>query len=407
MVSSEVVVVDQDPMLLEAMEILLSSLKQLLVTCLQEGTVLEEDDLHAIQVNIQKIYEEIRSQSANADDQEENAEVMDEDLVPPIILLIDKLTTFQRLINSSNTSSRSSESSSSAIQRAVIQEHRVEEGIQSKQLEIAQILTLTEKFESTIAQLKQEIDVLERDKSSLMQRQATKATNSAASNSAHATSDDLKIKKELKEKSKMLEDKLKELRTKESEYSRVIQQKETLSKEADALRKDLETSVKKRGELLRKMKEEGSSHLAEKTRLQHAEVQSKRRELQAQHQLQELKNQFQSKERVLRGQLESKDRENKQLKELIDKQAKVKSMRAATQAGGANSNNNQAIAQASNSNQVLGGMAEVGQSRMNELRLWLNQEIDSQANRALLHDEIQRQVRYHRTSQPYYTISSR
>jgi len=49
--------------------------------------------------------------------------------------------------------------------------------------------------------------------------------------------DEVKIKKELKEKSRLLEEKLKELRVKETEYSRVIQQKEVLSKEADVLKK--------------------------------------------------------------------------------------------------------------------------------------------------------------------------
>ena len=41
----------------------------------------------------------------------------------------------------------------------------------------------------------------------------------------------LEIKKELREKSKILEEKMKELRMKEGEYGKVLQQKERLSKE--------------------------------------------------------------------------------------------------------------------------------------------------------------------------------
>lgn len=54
-----------------------------------------------------------------------------------------------------------------------------------------------------------------------------------------------------------------------------------------------------------------------------AEIHSKKRELQAQANLQDLKNEYLMKEKVWKGQLAAKERESKQLKDLVDKQAKV------------------------------------------------------------------------------------
>ena len=46
-----------------------------------------------------------------------------------------------------------------------------------------------------------------------------------------------KVKKELREKSKILEDKLKELKMKEMQYTTTVAQKEKAMKEVDMLRK--------------------------------------------------------------------------------------------------------------------------------------------------------------------------
>jgi len=67
--------------------------------------------------------------------------------------------------------------------------------------------------------LKAEIGSLERDKQMLLQRQNSSGLT-GKSNSVNAinASEEAKAKKELKEKSRLLEDKLKELRVKEAEY---------------------------------------------------------------------------------------------------------------------------------------------------------------------------------------------
>jgi hypothetical protein len=130
------------------------------------------------------------------------------------------------------------------IERIADDEARVEEDILWKQNEIVKIIALTEKFETTISQLKNEISTLQHDKSSLQQAMTTTSTTSSHGSrldarSSHATGalDETRIKKELKEKSRLLEEKLKELKVKESEYNRVQLQRATFSKEAEILRR--------------------------------------------------------------------------------------------------------------------------------------------------------------------------
>ena len=71
------------------------------------------------------------------------------------------------------------------------------------------------------------------------------------------------------------------------------------------------------------MKDETALYNAERQKLQHLEVNSKRREIKALSSMTDLKIEFELKEKVWRGQLAAKERENKQLQELIDKQSKV------------------------------------------------------------------------------------
>jgi chromosome segregation ATPase len=99
-------------------------------------------------------------------------------------------------------------------------------------------------FHATINSLKDEIATLESEKLRLFKLQkaniagrnattggafGSTASNKNATNASIAAEE--KIKKELREKAKLLEDKLKELKQKELEYSRVMSQKEKAIKE--------------------------------------------------------------------------------------------------------------------------------------------------------------------------------
>ena len=81
--------------------------------------------------------------------------------------------------------------------------------------------------------LESSLSIKSSNSTSFMRPKTNSSLCTTANNSTIAGNEEMsiKIKKELKEKSKIIEDKIRELRSKESEYSRVIQQKDKLVKE--------------------------------------------------------------------------------------------------------------------------------------------------------------------------------
>lgn len=483
--ASSVAISSSNQSLLQAAFVLTVSFKAILVTCLEEGVPLEDDDLEEIKGNISSILTDLAASDTfgtTSNEKENNMNVLNTifeggednnnissssdfslsseslDFLPPIVNLIDRLAALQEYLSKFIDNSPSSNDDECLEEEhgrevdvdvdlgvettltnyeSVMQEYSqkaamTEEGIQLKQQELNKITDITEKFEATISKLKSEINSLQHDKTNLTRLQNSSSSSSsssslskvggstfgqrssvAVSSAAAAAAEDAKafdVKKELREKSKVLEEKLKELKQKENEYVRVLQQKERLSKEAEVLHKELDESKKKRTELMRKMKEDGSCHLAEKQKLQHAEIQSRRRELQAQASLQGLKTEFDMKEKVLKGQLAARERESKQLKLLVEKQAKAKaykeSMKPLLLTAGHHNNVNRSFANNNNNNQ-MGSSAngannnnnnnamlkfEIPNTRMSDLRTWLVQETDAQSLRFILNDEIQRET---------------
>src|SRR5690606_7208082 len=77
-------------------------------------------------------------------------------------------------------------------------------------------------------------------------------TNTTNANSA----EDMRIKQQLREKTKLLEEKMKLLRTKESEFGKIFTQKTHLVKEVEGMKKVVEEHKRKRAELQRKMRDE-------------------------------------------------------------------------------------------------------------------------------------------------------
>lgn len=262
--------------------------------------------------------------------------------------------------------------------------------IQEKDTNVLNIIKIAEQYKATIMALRSEISNLEIEKNSLVLKEAKdKKTDTVASIS------NTKIQKELLEKTKSLELKLKQLRQKEVEYARIYQEKEKARRDAEQLRKELTEALKKRVAASKKMKEESEHHLAEKKKLQQAEMQSRRRELQAQSAVQKLNKEFLNRERVLRGQLEVKEREVKRQKELILKQQKVKAAREAGPSKRFSGLGSVALSVRTESSGLStgnsGGQNEfsVSAQRATALDLWLSQEVNTQAKRNILSEEIE------------------
>ena len=274
------------------------------------------------------------------------------------------------------------------------------QGVVMKEQEIDRMLELTEQFHATIDNLKTEISTLQQDKSRLIKLQEKNIANksvigakgvgfgsghtssfTSGNNAALLLAEENRIKKELREKNKLLDDKLKELRSKEQEYARVLAQKDRAVKDAEVLRKEVEESKKRRAELQKKMADQGTQHNAERARLQQAEMQSKRREISAQTALQRLENELSSKERVWKEQLAAKERESKKMREIAEKQQKVKQHREQY---------------APNKNKipikVNKPFEELSQYRVAELRDWVAAEVESQIVRNTAQEELKKEL---------------
>ena len=129
-------------------------------------------------------------------------------------------------------------------------------------------------YQSSIRALKSEISALENDQEKLQSRQTqnqaqkkplsstTTATNGSnkptvpGGTSNAASAEDMRIKQQLREKTKLLEEKIKLLRTKESEFGKISTQKTRLVGEVESMKKVVEEHKRKRADLQRKMRDE-------------------------------------------------------------------------------------------------------------------------------------------------------
>lgn len=261
--------------------------------------------------------------------------------------------------------------------------------MEEKDTNVLNMVKVAEQYKATIISLRSEISNLESEKTQLALNEAReKKANTPASAVVG------KVQKELLEKTRTLEAKLKQLRQKEVEYARIYQEKERARREAEQLRKELTDALKKRVATAKKLKEESDHHLAEKKKLQHAEMQSRRRELQAQNTVQKLNKEFSNRERVLKGQLQEKEREVKRQKELILKQQKVKAAREAVPAkrfSGMGPNSLGVRTEGVSGVSGCSGSSDYALSTQREaaLDMWLSQEVASQTKRNFLNEDIE------------------
>ena len=124
--------------------------------------------------------------------------------------------------------------------------------MEEKDTNVINMVKVAEQYKATIVSLRSEISNLESEKNQLALKEAREKKASVPASTASS-----KVQKELLEKTRTLEAKLKQLRQKEVEYARIYQEKEKARKEAEQLRKELTDALKKRVAAAKKLKEEG------------------------------------------------------------------------------------------------------------------------------------------------------
>lgn len=203
------------------------------------------------------------------------------------------------------------------------------------------------------------------------------------------------IKKQLFEKSKLLEEKKKLLLQKEHG-------KEKAEKEAEILRKQVEESKIKRVQLQKRIKEEGKDHLVEKKKLEKEQMQSKKREITVLDQLSRLQDAQRKNENVMRAKFEQKERESQYLKQLIVKQTNAKQMREQNKIGLCQSNNSFTSNTLSNNTtsslQSSVSAPALSASRQMELEKWITKETEEELTRNNIKDELQNLIEKRSTS---------
>ncbi len=132
--------------------------------------------------------------------------------------------------------------------------------------------------------------ILKAEKSALQSGTGNKSSSSALSAPAAA--------EQLKEKSRLLDEKLKELRRREIEYARMQQQKDRACKEVSALQTELGEARSRKVELAKKLREEADKHSAERKALKAVECQALRREQEATQKAVKATQELSARERV-------------------------------------------------------------------------------------------------------------
>eukprot|EP01034_Spumella_vulgaris_P024066 gene24066-30365_t len=217
-------------------------------------------------------------------------------------------------------------------QEPSLQERRAMQDVRKKEEDMAKLASQTAKYQRTINDLNAEIHALQQDQQKLQMRvQKAATTNKQQPSGGHASNKDsfeeIKIKRELQEKSRLLDEKVRNLKAKESELQKLSIQKTNLAKEVDGMNKTILDYKQKRVEMMKKMKSNSATFQSEKLKLKQNESSILKRENETKQNLLRLENTLTNKERVFKQQLDSKEREKGQLKELLLKQQNAKQMR--------------------------------------------------------------------------------
>jgi hypothetical protein len=157
------------------------------------------------------------------------------------------------------------------------------------------------------------------------------------------------------------------------DFRKITLERDRATKEAIQLKTIVDDAKRTRVALQKKLKEEGSQHLAEKRRLEHLEQQSRQRELQTQRNLMKVEEQLAKKEAVWKMQLAAKERESQQLRDLVGKQERARAQKASL----AKSTGNSSI---------------VPVHRAAQLEGWISKEVEYQRERSTLESQLQKDI---------------
>jgi hypothetical protein len=238
-------------------------------------------------------------------------------------------------------------------------------------------------MEASLENLRKEVSDLEAEKKKILTQQQrlnnscgqVPAKQLPATGGGANSSLDLKLKKELKEKSQLLEQKLQLLRQKENECNKLNVQKEKSTQELDNLQKQLADSNKSKVDLMKKMREEGHQHMLDRQKQSHSDAQSRRREMIAQIKLAKMEKQMVQKEMVWREQLQKE---------------KVKQQQQATLATARQQNASDKLArkQAAAASSALLSSAKVGSTQQQQLETAVDEELQRQAKLQGLRNQL-------------------
>jgi hypothetical protein len=238
-------------------------------------------------------------------------------------------------------------------------------------------------MEASLENLRKEVSDLEAEKKKILTQQQrlnnscgqVPAKQLPATGGGANSSLDLKLKKELKEKSQLLEQKLQLLRQKENECNKLNVQKEKSTQELDNLQKQLADSNNSKVDLMKKMREEGHQHMLDRQKQSHSDAQSRRREMIAQIKLAKMEKQMVQKEMVWREQLQKeKVKQQQQATLATARQQKASDKLARKQAAAASS--------------ALLSSAKVGSTQQQQLETAVDEELHRQTKLQGLRNQL-------------------
>eukprot|EP00981_Chlorochromonas_danica_P006569 scaffold1435_cov162-Ochromonas_danica.AAC.3 len=206
--------------------------------------------------------------------------------------------------------------------------------IAAKEEKIFSIVAITEQYKATIKELNEEIAILEKEREQLVAQNdnetARRKDASGGGGSAGISHDTLKFKQELKQKTKLLEEKVKVLRAKEIEFNKICRAKEKLVKELEATKSKVLEYKRKKVDMMKKMREETVAHQVESKQLKFNELQSKRHLAKAEISLQRIEQKLTNQEKCWKLKLEAKENECNRLKQLLKRQEDNRAMKEKT-----------------------------------------------------------------------------
>jgi hypothetical protein len=377
----------------------LRGLRYILTRCLEEGLCLEDDEVDSVR-------NEVRTFAAVAapDRQSLNPNrAVELEYVPPLVLLLEELSAtedwIQRTSGDSFSSARTSTEGGTTVdldgRRSIgsitsstteneesdldtgllrdLDEQEIEGRTEmaTKERACRDIVLLTEKVQSTLATLQQEVAVLEEARVELQRR--PKSRNEG---------DDARLVLQLKDKTRLLEVKKREVNEKVKELVKVDKERLRVQGELVMMREKATELQKTRVNLLNKLKAEHLLHVNDKKRFEHAEGQSKRRQGEAHREIHRLEERIASRERVYKQQQEASALETKRLKDFISRQQEVRAMKT--------TNPHAKIGNVVSLRGLeCGGTTTVmGDDRSRDLRTWISAQLDDQVERSTLQATI-------------------